>query len=82
MNFKEFESFSKEFYEILVFLEDDEATEEVLKLIALWVVSHGKMHLEIEKDLLYLFDLAGSIEFKDILLRKSKRLILKGHTHP
>ena len=77
MNFKEFESFSKEFYEILVFLDDDESTEEVLKLIALWVISHehtsvGKKRLEIEKDLLYLFDLAGSIEFKDILL--SERL--------
>jgi len=55
---EEFESFAKEFFEILADLDNETGTEEALKLIAAWVISSGDMRKDIEKDLMVIFDLA------------------------
>lgn len=61
-NFEEFESFAKEFFEILVDIDFDSQHKEELKMIGLWVVSSGKIREDIEKDLRVMFDLASDAQ--------------------
>ena len=58
MNLIEFEAFSKEFFEVLVNIEDEESTKEVLKLIGTWICSHRSLRKIIEDQLIHLSELA------------------------
>ena len=56
MNLEEFETFAKEFFEVLVDINSDK--NEILKLIATWLVADKKIRSEIQFELNRMYELA------------------------